>query len=110
VLAGLKDHWVPMPGVFLDALDQVRARALDDQAEEKRRLADLEHQQADQQRQCLLADPREAEAEAAARQAFLDSLNTILGANWRSVEDAIAAGERRTRDRKQRTAVSVTSD
>lgn len=108
VLAGLKDHCIPMPGVFLEALDQVRARALDDQAIEKRREAELEREQADKQQRRLLADPREAEAEAAARRAFLDSLNTILGANWRTVEDAIAASETRMNARKFPTAVGAT--
>jgi hypothetical protein len=108
VLAVLKDHCVPMPGVFLEALDQVRARALDDQAAEKRRLAELEHQHADQQKRRLLADPREAKAEEAARQQFLDSLNTILGANWRTIEDAMHAGATRTYGRKFHTSVCAT--
>jgi hypothetical protein len=108
VLATLKEHCVPMPGVFLEALDQVRARALDDQAAEKRRLAEVEREQAQKQKRRLLADPREAQAEAEARQAFLDSLNRLFGANWRTVEEAMHAGETRTNARKLPTAVGAT--
>jgi len=102
VLAETVYHKTPLPGVILA---HVKAQRAERKRQERMRAQAANESpivQAAAQHQRLLADPAERERYDQHMRACLDQLNSILGANWRTLAELDAAGEARTRQRRAR--------
>ena len=99
VLTASTFHRVPMPGVFVQALEALRERIKQERGYYRQLAVEEARRDADAQRHMMRTAPDQRAQHDAAMQQCMRQLDKILGDNWRSLADAWAAGDRRTRER-----------